>query len=74
MMSTTDGWLKLKLASCVVRKTRSLDTLVLCSMTCCEIIQNTNYHTYSTRFSYHTYSQQKNQRTEITTSNAHEIS
>ena len=30
-MSTTDGWLKLNFASCVVRKTRSL-ALVLCSI------------------------------------------
>ena len=29
---TTDGWLKLNLASCVVRKTRSLGALVLCSI------------------------------------------
>ena len=29
---TTDGWLKLKFASCVVRKTRSLGALVLCSI------------------------------------------
>ena len=36
-MSTTDGWWKLKFASCVVRKTRSLGALVLCSMTCCVI-------------------------------------
>ena len=32
-MSTTDGRLKLNLASCVVRKTRSLGALVLCSCT-----------------------------------------
>ena len=31
-MSTTDGWLKLNFASCVVRKTRSLGALVLCSI------------------------------------------
>ena len=33
-VSTTDGWLKLNFASCVVRKTRSLGALVR-SMTCC---------------------------------------
>ena len=31
-VSTTDGWLKLNFASCVVRKTRSLGALVLCSI------------------------------------------
>ena len=31
-MSTTDWWLKLNFASCVVRKTRSLGALVLCSV------------------------------------------
>ena len=31
-MSTTDGWLKLNFASCVVRKTGSLGALVLCSI------------------------------------------
>ena len=31
-MSTTDGWLKLNFASCVIRKTRSLGALVLCSI------------------------------------------
>ena len=31
-MSTTDGWLKLNFASCVVRKTCSLGALVLCSI------------------------------------------
>ena len=31
-VSTTDGWLKVKFASCVVRKTRSLGALVLCSI------------------------------------------
>ena len=30
-MSTTDGWLKLNFASCVIRQTRSLRVLVLCS-------------------------------------------
>ena len=30
-MSTTDGWLKLIFASCVIRQTRSLGALVLCS-------------------------------------------
>ena len=29
--STTDGWLKLNFASCVIRQTRSLGVLVLCS-------------------------------------------
>ena len=29
---TTDGWLKLIFASCVVRKTRSFGALVLCSI------------------------------------------
>ena len=29
-VSSTDGWLKVKFASCVVRKTRSLGALVLC--------------------------------------------
>ena len=33
---TTDGWLKLKFASCVVRKTRSLGALVLCSI--CNVV------------------------------------
>ena len=28
-MSTTDGWLKLNFASCVIRQTRSLGALVL---------------------------------------------
>ena len=37
VVSTTDGWLKLNFASCVVRKTRSLGALVLCSMTYCVI-------------------------------------
>ena len=31
-MSTTDGWLKLNFASCVVRKTRSMGALVPCSI------------------------------------------
>jgi len=31
-VSTTDGWLKLNFASCVIRKTRSLGALVLCSI------------------------------------------
>ena len=31
-VSTTDGWLILNFASCVVRKTRSLGVLVLCSI------------------------------------------
>ena len=31
-MSTTDGWLKLNFASCVIRQTRSLGALVLCSI------------------------------------------
>ena len=31
-VSTTYGWLKLNFASCVVRKTRSLGALVLCSI------------------------------------------
>ena len=31
-MSTTDGWLKLNVASCVIRQTRSLGVLVLCSI------------------------------------------
>ena len=31
-MSTTDGWLKLNFASCVIRQTRSLGVLVLCSI------------------------------------------
>ena len=31
-MSPTDGWLKLNFASCVVRKTRSVGVLVLCSI------------------------------------------
>ena len=31
-MGTTDGWLKLNFASCVVRKTRSLGALVLCAI------------------------------------------
>ena len=30
-MSTTDGWLKLNFASCVIRQTRSVGVLVLCS-------------------------------------------
>ena len=30
-MSTTDGWLELNVASCVIRQTRSLGVLVLCS-------------------------------------------
>ena len=30
-VSTTDGWLKLNFASCVIRQTRSLGVLVLCS-------------------------------------------
>ena len=29
-MSTTDGWLKLNFASCVIRQTRSLGALALC--------------------------------------------
>ena len=29
-MSTSDGWLKLNFASCVIRQTRSLGALVLC--------------------------------------------
>ena len=36
-MSTTDGWLKLNFANCVIRQTRSLGALVLCSMTWCVI-------------------------------------
>ena len=35
-MSTNDGWLKLNLASCVVRETRSLGALVLCSI--CNVV------------------------------------
>ena len=31
-VSSTDGWLKVKFASCVVRKTRALGALVLCSI------------------------------------------
>ena len=31
-MSTTDGWLKLNFASCVIRQTRSLGVLVLSSI------------------------------------------
>ena len=31
-VSTTDGWLKLNFASCVIRQTRSLGALVLCSI------------------------------------------
>ena len=31
-MSTTDGWLILNVASCVIRQTRSLGALVLCSI------------------------------------------
>ena len=31
-MSTTDGWLKLNVASSVIRQTRSLGVLVLCSI------------------------------------------
>ena len=31
-MSTTDGWLKLNFASCVIRQTRSLGAFVLCSI------------------------------------------
>ena len=31
-VSTADGWLKLNVASCVIRKTRSLGALVLCSI------------------------------------------
>ena len=31
-VSTTNGWLKLNFASCVIRKTRSLGALVLCSI------------------------------------------
>ena len=34
-VSTTDGWLKLNFASCVIPQTRSLGALVLCSMICC---------------------------------------
>ena len=31
-MSTTDGWLRLNFASCVIRQARSLGALVLCSI------------------------------------------
>ena len=31
-MSTTDGWLKLDFATCVIHQTRSLGALVLCSI------------------------------------------
>ena len=31
-MSATDGWLKLNFASCVIRQTRSLRVLVVCSI------------------------------------------
>ena len=31
-VSTTDGWLTLNFASCVIRRTRSLGVLVLCSI------------------------------------------
>ena len=31
-MSTTDGWLRLNFSSCVIRQTRSLGALVLCSI------------------------------------------
>ena len=35
-VSTTDGWLKLNFASCVIRQTRSLGALVLCSI--CNVV------------------------------------
>ena len=31
-VSATDGWLKLNFAGCVIRQTRSLGALVLCSI------------------------------------------
>ena len=40
-MSTTDGWLKLNFASYVIRQTRSLGVLVLCSI--CNILPFVNY-------------------------------
>ena len=40
-MSTTDGWLKLNFASCMIRQTRSLGVLVLCSI--CDIMAFVNY-------------------------------
>ena len=43
-VSTTGGWLKLNFASCVVRKTRPLGALVLCSM--CNIAGNTVFVNY----------------------------
>ena len=41
-MSTTDGWLKLNFANCVVHQTRSLGALVLCSL-CHMVIVNYIY-------------------------------
>ena len=40
-MRTTDGWLKLDLESCVIRQTRSLGVLVLCSI--CNIVVIVDY-------------------------------
>ena len=48
-MSTTDGWLKLNFASCVIRQTRSLDALVLCSI-CNMVFVNYIYDMVVTRF------------------------
>ena len=43
-MSTTDGWFKLNFLSCVVRETRSLGALVLCSI-CTMVLVNYIYDT-----------------------------
>ena len=58
-VSTTDGWLKLNLASCVVRKTRSSGALVLRSMTCViwclwtafiyDMVVDTQFHKFHAR-------------------------
>ena len=55
-MSTTDGWLKLNFASCVIRKTRSLGTLVLCSIIdmvlvnyIADVVANTQFHKFHGR-------------------------
>ena len=55
-MSTTDGWLKINFASCVIRKTRSLGALVLCSICnmvfvnySCDMVVDTQFHKFHGR-------------------------
>ena len=52
-MSTTDGWLKFNFASGVIRQTRSLGALVLCSICnmvfvnyICDMVVDTQLHKF----------------------------